>query len=131
MYVSRGLRLEQYLCSPACNQAVHHWAAWLGDGRRGQHNEAARPQSAVPTDPFAAQLQEKTEKELLQLLSQRHQRQDGQTNSQVNCGSYWTLTACTTGFDMSAQRYLHRAGTCLAETRRARRPERTGANTVW
>lgn len=82
MYVSRALRLEQYLCSPACNQAVHHWTAWLADGRRGQHDDAAQPRAAVPTDPFAAQLKDKTERELLQLLSQRqdaHNRQTEQT----------------------------------------------------
>ena len=82
MYVSRALRLEQYLCSPACNTAVHHWAAWLADGRRSVNSDASRPHSV---DPFAKQLQSKTEQELLQLLSQREQGVEGRNKQTQVC----------------------------------------------
>ena len=46
------------------------------------HDDAPRTQTAQPADPFAAQLKNKTEQELLQLLSQRQRQQDKQQEQQ-------------------------------------------------
>ena len=75
MYVSRALRLEQCLCSPACGAAVVQYKAWLAGDRRWQTGDASPPRTAVPTDPFADQLRQSQEQEVLQLLSQRQARE--------------------------------------------------------
>lgn len=70
MFVSRALRLEQLVCSPACGAAVTHYKAWLS-GERWQSSDAPQTSTAAPTDPVASQLRQHQEQEVLQLLSQR------------------------------------------------------------